>query len=86
MKYKSNGMLEMFMLVGIKGVKVLQEQFDNNLPPILPQLSINLPHSPRSYAGFSDFRSKKVKKVCDNNLTHAGYGAICVEKSLPGLD
>lgn len=22
-------------------------------------------------------------KVCDNNLTHAGYGALCVENSLP---
>ena len=27
---------------------------------------------------------EKVKKVCDINLTYAGYGAICVENSLPG--
>ncbi len=51
-------------------------QLDNNLSPILPRLSNNLPHAPRSYAGFSDFHSKKVKKVCDNNLTHAGYGSL----------
>ena len=35
--------------------------FDNNLQPILSQLSNNLPYSQRSYAGFSDFHSKKVK-------------------------
>ncbi len=57
---------------------------DNNLSPILPRLSNNLPHAPRSYAGFRDFHGGKVKKVCDNNLTHAGYGALCVEGSLPG--
>ncbi len=57
---------------------------DNNLSPILLRLSNNLPYAPRSYAGFSDSRSKKVKKVCDINLTYAGYGALCVEDSLPG--
>ena len=56
---------------------------DTNLPSILLKLSTNVPYAPRGYAGFSDFRSKKVKKVCDINLTYAGYGAICVEKSLP---
>ena len=59
-------------------------QLDNNLSPIFPRLSNNLPHAPRSYAGFSDFHSKKVKKVCDINLTYAGWGALCVENSLPG--
>ena len=56
---------------------------DTNLPSILLKLSTNVPYAPRSYAGFSDFRVGKVKKVCDNNLTHAGYGALCVESSLP---
>ena len=41
------------------------------------------PHTPRSYAGFSDFHMGKVKKVCDINLTYAGWGALCVENSLP---
>ena len=59
------------------------KQLDTNLPSILLQLSTNVPYAPRSYAGFSDFHSKKVKKVCDNNLTYAGYGSICVENSLP---
>ena len=58
-------------------------QLDTNLSPILPRLSNNLPYSPRSYAPFSDFHVEKVKKVCDNNLPHAGYGAVCVENSLP---
>ena len=35
---------------------------DNNLSPILPRLSNNLPHAPRSYAGFRDFHGGKVKK------------------------
>ena len=60
------------------------KQLDTNLPSILLQLSTNVPYALRSYAGYSDFRSKKVKKVCDINLTYAGYGAICVENSLPG--
>ena len=51
---------------------------DTNLPSILLKLSTNVPYAPRSYAGFSDFRSKKVKKVCDINLTHAGYGQLDV--------
>ncbi len=49
-----------------------------------PDLALIYHTPPRSYAGFSDFYSKKVKKVCDNNLTHAGYGALCVENSLSG--
>ncbi len=57
---------------------------DINSPSILPQLSISKPYAPRSYAGFSDFHSKEVKKVCDINLTYAGYGALCVENSLLG--
>ena len=56
---------------------------DTNLPSILLKLSTNVPYVPRSYAGFSDFHSKKVKKVCDINLTYAGYGALCVENGLP---
>lgn len=56
---------------------------DTNLPPSSPRLSNNLPYAPRSYAPFSDFRKNNVKKVCDNNLPLAGYGAICVENSLP---
>ena len=51
-------------------------QLDNNLSPIFPRLSNNLPHAPRSYAGFSDFHVGKVKKVCDINLTYAGYGSL----------
>ena len=39
-------------------------QLDNNSPSILPQLSNNPPYSQRSYAGFSDFHSKKAKTVC----------------------
>ena len=58
-------------------------QLDTNLPSIFLPLDTNLSYAQRSYAGFNDFRSKKVKKVCDNNLTHAGYGALCVEDSLP---
>ncbi len=53
-------------------------QLDNNLSPILPRRSSNLPHFPRSYAPFSDFHVGKVKKVCDINLTHAGYGRLDV--------
>ena len=49
-------------------------QLDNNSPSILPRLSSNQPYSQRSYAGFSDLHLKKVKKVCDNNLTYAGCG------------
>ena len=49
---------------------------DTNSPSILPGLSTNQPYSPRSYAGFSDFHSKKVKKVCDINLTYSGYGRL----------
>ena len=56
---------------------------DTNLPSILLKLSTNVPYAPRSYAGFSDFRVGKVKKVCDINLTYAGDGALCVESSLP---
>ena len=40
-------------------------------------------HTPRSYAGFSDFHVGKVKKVCDIDLTHVGYGALCLVSSLP---
>lgn len=58
-------------------------QLDTNLPSILPRLSNNLPYAPRSYAPFSDFHSKKVKKICDNNLPLAGYGALCIASSLP---
>ncbi len=58
-------------------------QLDTNLPSIFLLLDTNLSYALRSYAGFSDFHSKKVKKVCDNNLTHAGYGALCVASSLP---
>ena len=47
-----------------------------------PQFSINLPHSLRSYAGFRDFHLKKVKNLRDNNLTYAGYGALCISESL----
>ncbi len=65
-------------------VSVTDFLLDTNSPSILPRLSISEPYAPRSYAGFSDFRSKKVKKVCDINLTYAGYGALCVESSLPG--
>ena len=35
-----------------------------------------------SYAGFSDFGSKKVKKVCDINLTYSGFGSLCISDSL----
>ena len=56
---------------------------DTNLPSILLKLSTNVPYAPRSYAGFSDFRVGKVKKVCDINLTYGGYGAVCVENGLP---
>ena len=48
------------------------KQLDTNLPSILLQLSTNVPYALRSYAGYSDFHSKKVKKVCDINLTYAG--------------
>ena len=58
-------------------------QLDTNSPSILPRLSNNQPHSPRSYATFSDFHSKKVKKVCDINLTYVRYGALRVASSLP---
>ncbi len=51
-------------------------QLDTNLPSILLELSNNQPYAPRGYAGFSDFRVGKVKKVCDINLTYAGYGAF----------
>ena len=56
---------------------------DTNLPLKLPGLSTNLPYALRFYRVFRGFRGEKVKKVCDNNLTCAGYGAICVENSLP---
>ena len=79
---KSIGVFYELKLV-IYEVSTLCFLLDNNLSPILPRLGNNLPHAPRSYAGFSDFYSKKVKKVCDNNLPHAGYGAVCVENSLP---
>ena len=59
-------------------------QLDTNLPSIFLLLDTNLSYALRSYARFSDFRSKKLKKVCDINLTYAGYGALCVENSLPG--
>ena len=59
-------------------------QLDTNPLSILSQLSISEPYAPRSYAGFSDFRVGKVKKVCDINLTYAGWGALCVRESLPG--
>ena len=62
---------------------VLAFQLDTNSPSILPQLSISEPYAPRSYAGFGVFQSKKVKKVCDINLTHAGDGALCLASSLP---
>lgn len=60
-------------------------QLDTNLPPILPGLSNNLPHAPRSYAPFSDFHVGKVKKVCDNNLPHAGYGRISISGTFETL-
>lgn len=53
-------------------------QLDTNLPSILLKLSTNVPYPPRSYAGFSDFHVGKVKKVCDINLTYAGYGRLDV--------
>ena len=31
----------------------------------------------------NQFSIKKMKKVCDNNLTYAGYGALCVTSSFP---
>ncbi len=54
---------------------------DTNLPSILLKLSTNVPYAPRSYAGFSDFHSKKVKKVCDINLTYAGFGRLNVARA-----
>ena len=60
----------------IYGESITAFLLDTNSPSILPQLSTNQPYSPRSYAGFSDFGSKKVKKVCDNNLTYSGYGRL----------
>jgi len=46
---------------------------DTNLPSILLKLSTNVPYAPRSYAGFSDFQSKKVKKVCEIILVREKY-------------
>lgn len=51
-------------------------QLDTNLPSIFLPLDTNLSYALRSYARFSDFRSKKLKKVCDINLTYAGYGKL----------
>ncbi|MCM1200972.1 MAG: hypothetical protein NC312_07055 [Bacteroides fragilis] len=52
--------MPLLVLVMEKVMAVLRTyQLDNNLPPILPQLSNNEPHAPRSYAAFSDFQSKK---------------------------
>ena len=67
------------MMVVLFNVRLL----DNNLPLILPGLSIYLPHSPRSYADPSDFHLKKVKNLHDNDLTYVGYGSLRVENSLP---
>ena len=66
---------EHFRLLMDYDVTLIYRQFCPNL--------INEPHTPRSYAGFSDFYVEKVKKVCDINLIHAGYGALCLASSLP---
>ncbi len=57
------------------GVKFYPE---NNLTIIQRQFC-RVNHTPHEVMRLS---FKKLKKVCDINLTYAGYGALCVEDSL----
>lgn len=55
---------------------LIYHQFYSNLA-----LMYHTPHEVMRVSAI--FTQKKAKKVCDINLTYAGYGAICVENSLP---